>query len=388
MRTSQSTRHIFLGLLFLALANCQKKPALSPAGVNLSTLEPPPMGATNYNDEFIRDLAILDNILNSVIGRQRLRKIHDNLSDFYKKNKAKDRNQEDIHLGRILIVMPELLQQKKPFNDREKEWLRAKFHFLNRRHVEASMLMSAILQKNDDDLVRSWRSRAIFFLGNPDLARSELKAVISRSGETSPQGLDALYLLGAMSYEDDERDKKHLNAGIDAWTRYLKLVDADSAMIKEIEQGLAELKRRLQGDLDNQGIYKDRFLPNDTYKESKNAILAAFAKEELLLAQRLAQESLKVAYDPDIATIKARILFKNGQIDEALTLFMSITEKDKKYAPGFHYRGMAFMLQGKRRDAILSWQRTLEIDETYGSFHDLKRRIAVAEKMEQESQPK
>ncbi|HXW53693.1 MAG TPA: hypothetical protein VEL47_06280 [Myxococcota bacterium] len=371
-----------IGLLIFAPMACQKPSAWAPAADNLSASGPPPMGARTYNDELKRELSLLDDLLNERISVEKLKKIKSALIAGNVSLLSQDKKTDEAHLVKILLALPELVHQTKPLPKNGKKWLVAKYYFLERRWVEAAMLMTEILQQENNDLIRNWRARAIFFLGNPDKAVSELKLIIANSGEASPQGLDALYLIGAMSYESHDLDARRVNTGLHAWKRYLEVAAPDEAMKQEIRNGLLELNRRLKGDSSSKPNRRfDPFQPSETYNQEKNAILRAFAKEELLLALELSEQLLKKAYDADIATVKARILFRNGQLDEALTLFSMIVQKDATYAPGFHYRGMVFMLQQRPREAILSWQKTLEIDEQYGNFHGLKQRIAVAEKM-------
>lgn len=374
-----------LGLLsFYAVlsAGCQKKPALAPAADPLSAIAPPPMGATTYNDELKRELALLEDLLNQRIDDKLVKVTKDALMTGDMQAVLKEPGSDDAHLTKLFLAMPELVHQTTVLTENQKLWFKAKLYFLKRRFVEAAMHMSEVLKVEPDFLqARNWRARAIFFLGNPDLAVNELTAIIRKSGEKSPEGLDALYLIGAVSYESNDLDPMRLTTGINAWQKYLDLSDPDEQLKKEIKVSLAELQVRLKGEKLEPKLAFDPFLPREQYGAEKNAILRSFAKDELLMALELSDQALKKAYDADIATIKARILFKTGRLDEASELFTFIVTKDQKYAPGFHYRGMAFMLKGQVKDAVLSWQRTLEVDPAYARSHGLEQRIAVAEKM-------
>ena len=68
-------------------------------------------------------------------------------------------------------------------------------------------------------------------------------------------------------------------------------------------------------------------------------------------------------------------------MDEASNLFENIIKQDKNYAPGFHYRGMTFMMKGQIKEAIESWQEVLKLDAPYAKSHNLEQRITVAKNM-------
>lgn len=360
-------------LLALFLCSCQKKPALSPSADPLSAIEPPPMGATTYNDELKEELLLLDQILEN----REPQKI-----ESVKKALMKGEPGLDDKLGKIFLAMPELVH-KQDLSPNRKKWFKAKLFFIRRRFVEASSLMSEVIAKEPDFYEAiNWQARAIFFLGNPDLAREKLESIIKKAGESSSHGLDALYLLGAISFESNDIDEKRINSGIKAWSRYLALASPTPEMKKEIEDGLVELKKRLLGEkTDSASKTLDPFIERTSYSPEKNSILRAFAKEELLLALELAERQLKKSYDVDLVTIKARILLKTGRVEDAIRLYGEITKNNKQYAPGFHYQGMAFMMKGQPKDAVSSWQQVLKIDSAYALAHKLDQRIAVAQKM-------
>lgn len=367
-------------LVFCSLVGCQKKPTLGSAADPLAESEPPPMGATVYNDELKHELTLLDKVLDHTIDQKKLEQLKKALMSGEMSALSKDG--EDKMLVNLLLTLPELIHEQN-FSDNRQQWLRGKLFFLRRRFIEASKLMTAVLANEPNfHEARNWRARAIFFLGNPDMAIKELTVITTKAGEKSPQGLDALYLIGAIVFESNELDKPRLTTGINAWTRYLELAKPTEQLSKEVTEGLAELALRKEGKhAQNSENSLDPFSPRDTYSSEKNAILRAFAKEELLLAKELCEYALKASFDPEIATIKARILFKTGQLDEALALFTEITNKNDRYAPGFHYRGMAYMMQGKPKEAVQSWKLAQKANATYAKAFKLDERIAVAEKL-------
>jgi tetratricopeptide (TPR) repeat protein len=371
---------VFIGVFVLS---CQKKPDLAPASDPLSAIEPPPMGATTYNDELKRELALLDDVVNQRIPEKNLTPLIHALTRGDTKALPTDKNSDQAYLVKLFLALPELIRAQPNMSTNRKLWLKAKLYFINRRFVEAATHMTAVLKVEPDFFeARNWRARAIFFLGNPDLAIRELHHIVTISGESSAQGLDALYLIGAITYESNDIEHHRLQIGINAWSKYLKLAEAPGGMTQEITDGLKELNARLKGEkiADNNTVI-DPFAPNGAYSAEKNALLKAFSKEELLLALELSDQALKKQFDPDIATIKARILFKTGRHDEARNLYTDITNNNPRYAPGFHYRGMAFMMQGQPKNAIESWQKVIDIDPAYGQAHGLLQRIGVAQKM-------
>lgn len=374
----------FIAMIFLNCSGCQRAPALAPAADNLSPLELPPMGAQTYNDEMKRQLNLLDDLLDGRLNEQRLQKIKNAMIQGENKGLSLNPSSDDQHFVKIFMKLPELVQGKV-FDKNEKSWLKAKFYFANRRFVEASLLMTEILRTRDDPKVRIIRARTAFILGNPDFAVKELESVLNASHEKSPEYLEVLYLIGAMRYEAHDVDEARIKSGINAWTRYLALAELGKAEEEEIKKGLSELKNRLPGHqvfLAKAPI--DPFLPDSRYSDDKNAIMNAFKDEKLLLALELCEHFLKQNHDDDIATIKARILFKTGKVIEASQLFADIIAKNSQYAPAFHYQGMTFMFLGRPKEAILSWERAIALNQTYGDAHNLRQRIAIAKKMSEQ----
>ncbi len=370
---------LFLCVSVLFLISCQRKAALGLAADPMSSIAAPPMGATTYNDELKKELSLLDDLVNNRIDQKKLSAVIKALMDGSKELLSP--NYEHAALVKLFLTLPELVHPKEKLTDNRKLWFKAKLLFLKRRFVEASITLSEVL-KNEPTFVeaRNWRARAIFFLGNPDLAISELKLIIKTSPAESEASLDAHYLIGAIVYESNDLDKERIKTGIDAWKKYLSHKESTPELKKEISDSLAELGRRLEGKPEAPPIL-DPFSPHERNGPAKNAILEAFAEDKLLRAEELAGKALLKGYDPVIAIVKARTFFKSGRLDEAVELFNQIVEKSPNYAPAFHYRGMAFMMKGQIKEALLSWKKTLALDKAYGEAHNLQQRISVAEKM-------
>jgi len=374
--------YLYFAWLVLFGAGCQKKPALAPAADPLSILAAPPMGATTYNDELKKELGLLDKLLDQSLDPKVLSSVKEVLMEGKTKNRWAE-NSNEAYLVKVFLALPELMHPKEALDAADKLWLRSKFLFLRRRFIEAATTMSEVLRLNPAmTKARNWRARAIFFLGNPDLAISELQKIVESEEERSEARLDALYLIGAIVYESNDHEPKRIKRGIDAWNSYLGLSDTDPQIKSAIDKSLIELAQRLKGEDKNiVSLTPDLFMPNATYSPQKNAILQAFKDENFELAAKLCQQALNQGYDKDLAVIKARIFIKSGRMDEAANLFDQIIGKDKNYAPGFHYRGMTFIMKGQVKEAIASWREVLKLDASYARSHNLEQRIQVAENM-------
>ncbi|MCA9507530.1 MAG: tetratricopeptide repeat protein [Myxococcales bacterium] len=370
----------FLALFSLFLCNaCQRKAALGPAADTMSNVAPPPMGASVYNDELKKEVALFDNVVNHRLDQRQLRRVVKGLMDGDQKLFSKD--SKDADLVKLFLSLPELIRSLDTLSDNRKLWLKAKLLFLRRRFVEAAMYMSEVL-KNEPDFIeaRNWRARAIFFLGNPDLAVSELKKIVDESPKDSEAKMDALYLIGAIIYEANDLDKKRISIGIEAWQNYLAQKKSQPELKNELEASIADLKLRLEGQKNVVEI-RDPFSPHKQNSPQKNEILKAFQEQKLLLCEELANQFLAKNYDVDVSIVKARTYFITDRLDEAVGLFEQIVQKKADYAPAFHYRGMAFMMKGNIEEAIASWKKTCELDPHYAKAHNLEQRIAVAQNM-------
>lgn len=357
-------------LVFILINACQKPASIGSELDNLSGSELPPMGSITYNDELKKQIEVLDDILDKPLSfdlKSRLKLLVNN------KSSSSIHKDYDNNILKVIKLLPELLDDKKNYNEIEKIFLKSKLYFINRRFVESAIGMTHVLKR--DPLffeAINLRARSIFFLGNLHLAVMELEKIIKEAGENSEYGLDALYLIGAMIYESNQEDDVWLKKAIWAWNTYLIHV-ANTGLAEDVKNSLKDLSSRLDQK------YQDDKYPN--YSNDKNNILKAFTRDELLLALKLAEDFLKKDYDPDVAIIKARIMFKNGRHEEAKLLFDNIIKKFPSYAPGFHYLGMSYMMRGQPQQAIESWQKVIELDPKYASKHGLAKRIAVANNM-------
>ena len=302
---------LYFALITLLGAGCQKKPALAPAADPLSILAAPPMGATTYNDELKKELSLLDKLLDQSLEPKLLSHVKEALLEGKTQNRFA-LNSNEAYLVKVFLALPELVHPKEALDAKNRLWLRSKFFFLRRRFIEAATGMTEVLKLDPNFIkARNWRARAIFFLGNPDLALSELNIIIKSEPERSEARLDALYLSGAIVYESNEQDEKRIKLGVDAWNKYLVLSDPDPHIKTEINKSLKELALRLENNSQNLAtLAPDLFLPNAKYSAQKNAVLQAFKEEDLSRANLLCEQVLAKNYDKDLAVIKSAHLYK------------------------------------------------------------------------------
>lgn len=377
------TTKLFILFLMLLSHGCQKRPMSGPASDNMSPLLEPPMGAQVTNDELKEELRLLDLVLGKKIeetmfvkAKQRAMTASKDLMD------TTAGHNDEIRLAKLFIVVPELLYARE-FSANQQKWLKAKFLFLQRRFVEASILLSEVV--NDEPTffpAKNFLARSLFFLGNPDLAFMHLQNIVQNASKKEEK-MDALYLQGAMVSEMGEVSPETLRLGIKAWESYLTMADEEHVVTKEVKKSLLTLRERLNPlkTVMQAAATTDIFEPNERYKSEVNSVLTAFKKEELLLAERLADHVLSKGFDKLVMLVKARIFIKTTRMEEAEALFKELTKKEPNYAPAWHYQGMVFMLKGDAKSAIASWQTTLKLDKAYGDRNKLSERIAVAQGM-------
>ncbi len=361
-------KNLSLFILLLCLNACQKQPKISSALDNLSELSHPPMGASTYNDELKLELSLLDNYLNNSLDK----KLEEQTKKALMSQQVLKNNQEKA-LANLYLTLPEILM---PTNNQNlnKDWLKAKYLFLKRRFIESSILLSSILEKDPKFYqARNFRARSLFFLGNPHLALSELEKITQDKNVDQENLLDSLYLTGAIVHESLESDKESLIKARIAWQKYLEISDNERIKL-EVKTGLADLKQRL--DVNKIEII-DIFLPQKTYSENKNQALIAFINGDLDSSLKFINDS----QDKELKLLKARILFKKSQIQEADIIFNELAKKYPKFPELWHYQGMAFMLKGETLEAITAWQKVMSLNKPYALFHKLDQRIAVAQSM-------
>lgn len=231
----------------------------------------------------------------------------------------------------------------------KKEFSLAELYFEERRFIEASQILSKILDKDAKyPQARNLLARCFYFLGNPDRSLAELDFILSQPGGQADDMLDALFLTGAVVLESNPSEKMR-KKGIAAWENYLKIAP-QSELRKQVTEGLARLKE--------QGRAKS---------------------EDWMQAEQKLREKKG---DAEGETTLARIAIRTHRVQEALQRFEAVVKKYPKYVPAWHYKGMAHMLSGDPRQAIVCWERVMELNPAYGAEHRLTDRIAVAKGMQ------
>ncbi len=269
----------------------------------------------------------------------------------------------------------------------------AEFYFYERRFIEAAQIFSAILDQDDKyPNARNLLARCFYFLGNPDRSHAELDFVLSHPSKNAEELLDALFLMGAIALESPTSSTKMLQKGIGAWETYLKIAPKNNLRSK-VEPGLKELHERLKANKNNSvaltakpASHQTRFQKLSSnakdFEKRKAQGLDAFDTEDLLLAEKKLKEALALdSTDVEIATVLGRILIKTNRFSEALLKFQNITKKYPKYSPGWHYQGMAYMMNANPQKAVESWKRVIHLDPQYAAQFKLQDRIAVATSM-------
>lgn len=362
-----------IALLLSITMACQKKPNISGSLDTMSELLYPPMGDETFNGEIKKELQLLDDIFDEKIDNNSILKLKNKLMVGEKLISP-----EEKVLGAIFLTLPELIYEIK-HDKANKSWFKAKYLFLKRRFAESLILLSGIEQNSPFFFkAKSFRARAIFFLGNPDRSITELLAVAQNNKASLDEKLDAYYLAGAIAHESDEIDEKLNHKAIEAWEKYLSLSDEKSQLHHEVKLSLAKLKERNLSK--NQTENQDIFLPNKKYSQEKNNILLAFKEEKYQLALDQINK-LTVQDDKELFIVKARVFLKTFRTNEAFSLFEEAVKKYPTYAPAWHFRGMSFMLKGDTQKAIDCWKQVFKLDKNYGLKNKLDERISIAEKM-------
>jgi len=265
----------------------------------------------------------------------------------------------------------ETLPPVAPPGSLEREFAFGQFYFYERRFIEASQILSKLLDKRPTWLrVRNLLARCFYFLGNTDRAYAELQFVLTNNAGQAEEILDALFLMGAIPLDSQSATMEQIEKGIGAFKTYLKLAP-NSPMRGKIEDGLAEFEERK----------KAKAAHVETGDAKKDALSAVEGSDMLLAENKIRAALKKHPRDEDLKVGLARVFVKTGRIPEALTEFSEAIKKNPRNAVAHHYQGMAHMMSGNPQKAIDSWQKVLQLDPKYGERFNLKSRIAIAESL-------
>ncbi len=340
---------LFFACVLCFAPACQRKSKPAPAAAPSAMQAVAPMGSQTTNVAFAKRVKLLEDLMDGKIAK----------------------NQTDPAQKPIFDAIDiKALDNIPVAQGLSRDILLAQLHFHEHRFIDASLLLSRILDKNAVfPRARNLLARCFFFLGNPDRAVQELAFVLLNQSKDPEEFLDALFLLGAAVHESASYSPKNLKKAIYAWDTYLKVVP-ESPYKDKVVAGLAQMREALRS-------------PKSVGFQSKALALKAFAAKDFKAAETTLNRAKKeLPHDPEITTTLARIYLQTGRANEALAEFDQITKLHPGYMPGWHYKGMAHILTGHPELAVAAWEQVMERDRGYASRFQLQSRIASAKKMQ------
>ena len=348
----------FLFLLILIFLGCQRQPRVSPSADPSSLKALAPMGSATHNAEFQRRLTLLNELLDG-------------------KSPSALAPEEKARAEQIFDKVPKEAFRAAPIQGPARQMILAEYELAEHRFMEASFLFSSILDRNPKyPRARNGLARCFYFLGNPDRTFAELEVILSNQTSDAEEILDALFLMGAAALESPLVSAKNKQRGLEAWKVYLRIAPKDGPLRARVEEDLKKLSAKPAALLQKPVNFKN---PKDRLKAEG---LQAFSADDLLLAEAKLKEFLRaVPLDPEAGTFLARIFIRTNRFNEALSIFQNLVQKSPRYVPAWHYKGMVHMMKGDPRQAVLCWERVLELDPSYAKEYQLETRIAVAKSM-------
>ncbi len=302
----------------------------------------------------------------------------------------------------------------------------AQLYFSERRFIEASTLLSKLLDKNPTyPRARNLLARCFFFLQNRDRTLAELEYVLLSEEHQKDRDeiLDALFLMGAAVAETPGMSRENLEKGLNAWETYLKLAP-ESPQKPQIEAGLNEMRAGLRGE----GKLAQPLVPIQREANDAEAVnpmggakqpqpmgpasdtggarvsRVASLNADASPGERSLAEGLDALEAKDFANAESklgavlasnppprvasearvglgRVFVQTGRIDEALRAFGEVIKADPDFMPAWHYNGMAHMMGDDPAQAVQSWEKIMEKDPAYAKQYRLDQRIEVARRM-------
>jgi len=356
----------FIPLCFILITGCQRTPSISPAAEPTSRKAVAPMGSTTTNAFFIKKKLILAQLLSGKTEKEILKT-----------------SENQLLLNDLFTIFPkETLINASKKSKIGKKLLLAEFNFHERRFIEASLLLSEILDKAPQfPRARNLLARCFYFLGNPDRAQAELDFILTSKNTQAEEMLDAVFLMGAIALESPDTSKQMIQKGIRSWETYLKVAPPNE-LYDKVKINLKTLKEKLNENKNLNTSEKSILSDATSKKPDRKQAFEAFHADDLLLAEKKLKEILKLKRDdPEAQTFLARIFIRTNRIQEALKIFESVLKKHPTHMPALHYQGMAFIMSGNPQKAIESWQKIMQKDPEYASKYDLQARILVARGM-------
>lgn len=418
-----------LALCLSATSACLEPPGVGRAADPAKAPGPAPWGSATSNAELEKKKALLDDILDGKITPEtiapRIQQDWPDLTDEQRK--------------RSLVSVTQLLEdqaksgragQRVPAGA-DRDMAVAQLYFSERRFIEASTILSAVLDNNPIyPSARNLLARCFFFLGNRDRTIVELEYVLTSPEHQKDQGemLDALFLMGAAVAETPGMTRDNMQKGLGAWQTYLKLAPTDSPMIDHVKKGIVDIESGLRGEgplaqplvpvaaaSDGGGASSKDALGGgargggpmqgsnagpsaqniqrraDALPATATPVERAVAEgwdaldvKDLATAEKKLGEALVLQpANPAALTGLGRVYVQSNRLDQALRSFGEAIKVAPDFMPAWHYNGMAQLLAGSPQQAVSSWEKIKDKDPSYFSQNNLAQRVEVAKRMAQ-----
>lgn len=342
-------------------------------------------------------------------------------------------NQESAALLKQLDAMQKELAQRP--KDHKVRMALGKLYYENERFLDAAVMFREALDTNPTDVdANKFLGNCLFFLGNPDMAVAQHDKVLA----AAPNDIDALFFLGAILVESRPQDRAALKRAGDAWARFLELAPTHPRS-KEIAEQLEVVRKAERGEITlgnpeaqaaqqqaqgggadgepqggDQGVMggtrsfdapgggaggapagggagpgarKGTRVPAlradaSPLEKSRAQALDALDERRFVDAQQAAKEALLLAPDdPEMQVARARAMVQLGQAADAVRAFGEVIKKNPKFAPAWHYLGMAHMMNNDPARAAQTWRDLMAMDPAYAQANRLDTRAAMAERM-------
>jgi len=409
------------------VGGCQEAPSIGRAAApSEARSNAPVMGSTTTNEDLHKKVQIVEQMLDGKIDAMKAAKAID------KEFGSLSPEEQDARVASLKEALQEAsgLAKGGKVTGPKRDMVIARLYFAERRFIEASVLLSKVL---DQDPVfpgaRNLLARCFYFLGNPDRTIVELEYILNHPQQSlvADERLDALFLVGAAVVEQPGTSRQNLEKGQWAWEQYLKEAP-DSPQRPQVEKGLEEIRAGLQGEgrLAQAQIVKKQAAmaggqnvmggsasfggegagggggppggrqgpPPERVKNlppDATPLMRAIAQGLDTLengnpagAEQMLLEAEKIEpQNPEVMVGLGRVYVQTGRIDQALRKFGDTIKLHPKFMPAWHYNGMAHMMSNDPKQAAESWEHILEVDPAYAQQFSLDRRAQVARRMAQ-----
>lgn len=411
-------------VVLMFIAGCLEAPGVGRAADPSKAEGAAPWGSATSNAEMETKVKLLEDILDGKVAAadlpKRVEKDWPTMSPDERKKALQGLTDlmDDLKAaGKAGTVIP-------PGPDRDMAV--AQLYFSERRFIEASTILSKLLDKNPTyPRARNLLARCFFFLQNRDRTLAELEYVLLSDEHQKDRDeiLDALFLMGAAVAETPGMSRENLERGLNAWETYLKLAP-ESPQKPQIEAGLNEMRAGLRGEgklaqplvpIQREANDAEAVNPMGGAKQPQPMGPASDAggarvsrvsslKADASPAERSLAEGLDALEAKDFANAESklgavltsnpppravsearvglgRVFVQTGRIDEALRAFGEVIKADPEFMPAWHYNGMAHMMGNDPAQAVQSWEKIMEKDPAYAKQYRLDQRIEVARRM-------